>query len=105
MNYWMRFSHDLKNNTDRGGCGCYRPRRIRSYESLVWDQALHRGKKKKKIGVGEKKKSQEVVWGGERVFSYLTPFFAVFPHRGAWSQANESLIPIFVNYSMCCTLL
>ena len=19
MNYWMRFSHDLKNNTDRGG--------------------------------------------------------------------------------------
>ena len=20
MNYWMRFSHDLKNNTDRGGC-------------------------------------------------------------------------------------
>lgn len=98
----MRFSRDLKNYADRGGC--YRPRRIRSYESLAWDRAPQRGEKEKKIGLGEKK-SREVVWGGERVFSYLTPFCAFFPHRGAWFQANESLIPIFVNYSMFCTLL
>ena len=104
MNYWMRFSHDLKNNTDRGGCGCYRPRRIRSYESLVWDQALHRGKKEKKIGVGEKKEPRGSLGRGKSVF-LCDPVFAFFPHRGGWSQANESLIPIFVNYSMCCTLL
>lgn len=71
----MRFSRDLKNYADRGGC--YRPRRIRSYESLAWDRAPQRGKKEKKIGLGEKK-SREVVWGGERVFSYLTPFCAFF---------------------------
>ena len=23
-------------------------------------------------------------------FSYLTPFFAIFPHCGAWSQVNDS---------------
>ena len=25
-----------------------------------------------------------------RYFSYLTLFFAIFPHRGAWSQVNDS---------------
>ena len=54
--------------------------------------------------MGAKKKSREVVLGGETVFSYLTPFFAFFAHCGAWSQANENFIPIFVTYSMCCTL-
>ena len=97
----MRFSHDL-NYADREGC--YLPRRVRPYESLGWDQAMHRGKKEKKSAWAQKKKSREVVLGGERVFSYLTPFFTFFAHCGAWSQANENFIPIFVNYSMCCTL-
>ena len=78
MNYWMRFSHDLKNNTDRGGCGCYRPRRIRSYESLVWDQALHRGKKEKKIGVGEKKEPRGSLGRRKSVFLF-DPVFCLFP--------------------------
>ena len=64
--------------------------------------------------MGELKKSvseasREVVRRGERIsspryrsarfarryFSYLTPFFAFFPHYGAWSQASwraESLL-------------
>ena len=78
----MRFSHDL-NYADREGC--YLPRRVRSYESLGWDQAMHRGKKEKKSAWAQKIKSREVVLGGERVFSYLTPFFAFFAHCGAWS--------------------
>ena len=81
--------------------------------TVAWDQAPHWGKKEKKISVGEKKigegtdPSREVDWEGERVaaftpspghrwahfarryFSYLTSFFASFPHCGAWSQAND----------------
>ena len=72
-----------------------------------------RRKKEKKIEIRRKKKlaseaSREVFWGGERVvpsstppqdtaglasladiFSYLTTFFAFFPHCGAWSQAIQ----------------
>ena len=80
--------------------------------TVAWDQAPHWGKKKK-INVGEKKnrkKSRAVVWEGERVaafppspghrwarfgrqhFSYLTPFFAFFPHCGAWSQASITVV-------------
>ena len=50
----MRFSHDLKNYADREGC--YRPRRVKSYESLGWDQATHRGKKEKWNMLNQKKK-------------------------------------------------
>ena len=33
--------------------------------------------------------SREVVWGGERVATYLTPFIAFFPYCGAWFQATQ----------------
>ena len=44
---------------------------------LAWDQVPHWGKRRKKIGVGEKKKSanevsREVVWRGERVAAALS---------------------------------
>ena len=76
--------------------------------TVAWDQAPHWGKKEKKHQRGRKKKlasepSREVVWEGKRVaaFSpspghrwarfarrYFSPFFAFFPHCGAWSQAS-----------------
>ena len=64
----------------------------------------------KKISVGEQKKnwrakSAERYSGkgkrapgnrsarfARRYFFYLTPFFAFFPHGGAWSQANSKAI-------------
>ena len=67
--------------------------------------------RKKKI----EKKSRAVVWEGERVatfppspghrwarfarqhFSYLTPFFAFFPHCGAWSQASITVVTSELN--------
>ena len=90
MNYWMRFSHDLKNNADRGGCGCYRPRRIRSYESLVWDQALHRGKKEKKIGVGEKKEPRGSLGRKKSVFLF-DPVFCIFSPPRSLVTGNLSI--------------
>ena len=82
--------------------------------TVAWDHCrLRIGGKTKKINVGEKKnrkKSRAVVWEGERVaafppspghrwarfarqhFSYLTPFFAFFPHCGAWSQASITVV-------------
>ena len=74
--------------------------------SALWEKG-------EKIEIRRKKKlaseaSREVFWGGERVvpsstppqdtaglasladiFSYLTAFFAFFPHCGAWSQAIQ----------------
>ena len=70
---------------------------------MAWDQALHRGKKEKEIGVWAEKKfasepSQKVVRRGKRVnpfpgqyFSYMTLLFAFLPHCGAWSQATSKL--------------
>ena len=48
--------------------------------SALWEKG-------EKIGVGEKK----IVERSEaRDFSYLTPFFAFFPHCGAWFQAKPN---------------
>ena len=87
-----------------------------SNDRQCFSDVSHCGKKEKKgekIEIRRKKKlaseaSREVFWGGERVvpsstppqdtaglasladiFSYLTTFFAFFPHCGAWSQAIQ----------------
>ena len=76
----MRFSHD-PNYADREGC--YLPRRVRSYESLGWDQATHRGKKEKKSAWAQKKKEPRGSLGrGEGVFLF-DPVFCLF--RPLWS--------------------
>ena len=74
--------------------------------SIVWDQAPPWGKRRKKIGErSELRGSLRRGKGGaalspspghpsarffRRYFFYLTPFFAIFPHCGAWSRANDS---------------
>ena len=74
--------------------------------SVAWDQAPPWGKRRKKIGEqSELRGSLRRGKGGtalspspgypsarffRRYFSYLTLFFAIFPHCGAWSQVNDS---------------
>jgi len=66
---------------------------------LAWVQAPHWVKKEKKISASEKNETSErneprgSLGRGfaRRYFSYLTPFFAFFPHFGDWSQATAAL--------------
>ena len=79
--------------------------------SSAWDQAPQwRKRRKNRRTKRAERQSKKGWWGGgwkcgaalspspghpsarffRRYFSYLTPFYAFFPHCGAWSRANDS---------------